>query len=63
MNASNTKIILTFVLTIASANSIASLKDKYKGQQKPKKVVIPQEVLYQYHNNIWKGSGADYKAT
>jgi len=55
MNASNIKIILIFVLTIASANSIASLKDKYKEQQKPKKVVIPQEVLdiRDDINNTW----------
>jgi len=55
MNASNTKIILTFVLTIASANSIASLKDKYKEQQMPKKIVIPQEVLdiRDDINNTW----------
>jgi len=55
MNASNIKIILIFVLTIASANSIASLKDKYKEQQKPKKVVISQEVLdiRDDINNTW----------
>jgi len=55
MNVSNIKIILIFVLTIASANSIASLKDKYKEQQKPKKVVIPQEVLdiRDDINNTW----------
>ena len=55
MNASNIKIILIFLLTIASANSIASLKDKYKEQQKPKKVVIPQEVLdiRDDINNTW----------
>jgi hypothetical protein len=55
MNASNIKLILIFVLSIASANSIASLKDKYKEQQKPKKVVIPQEVLdiRDDINNTW----------
>ena len=55
MNASNIKLILIFVLSIASTNSIASLKDKYKEQQKPKKVVIPQEVLdiRDDINNTW----------
>ena len=55
MNASNIKLILIFVLSIASANSIASLKDKYKEQQKPKKIVIPQEVLdiRDDINNTW----------
>ena len=55
MNASNLKIILIFVVSIASANSIASLKDKYKEQQKPKKIVIPQEVLdiRDDINNTW----------
>ena len=55
MNASNLKIIIIFVVSIASANSIASLKDKYKEQQKPKKVVIPQEVLdiRDDINNTW----------
>ena len=56
MNASNIKLILIFVLSIASANSIASLKDKYKEQLKPKKIVIPQEVLdiRDDINNTWK---------
>jgi len=55
MNASNLKIILIFVVSIASANSIASLKDKYKEQQMPKKIVIPQEVLdiRDDINNTW----------
>jgi len=55
MNASNLKIIIIFVVSIASANSIASLKDKYKEQQMPKKIVIPQEVLdiRDDINNTW----------
>ena len=55
MNASNLKIILIFVVSIASANSIASLKYKYKEQQMPKKIVIPQEVLdiRDDINNTW----------
>ena len=45
MSVNSIQIILIFVLSLASINISASLKDKYKEQQKPKKVVIPQEVL------------------
>jgi len=45
VSVNSIQIILIFVLSLASINISASLKDKYKEQQKSKKVVIPQEVL------------------
>jgi len=45
MNVNNFKIVLSLSLLLSSAHINASLKDKFKEQKKPKKVVISQEVL------------------
>ena len=53
MNVDSIKIILIFALSLTSVNSFAGLKDKFKEQQKPKK--ISQEVLdiRDDINNTW----------
>ena len=53
MNVDSIKIILIFALSLTSVNSFSGLKDKFKEQQKPKK--ISQEVLdiRDDINNTW----------
>ena len=45
MNVNNFKIVLSLSLLLSSAHINASLKDNFKEQKKPKKIVISQEVL------------------